>query len=71
LVSNCKYCGRQIYWQNLNGLWVPYEDKDCIVRHNCKKHQETVTPPPPEVQVEPLTPQEIRVLRKFVQFLRA
>jgi hypothetical protein len=71
LVSTCKYCQKPIYWQNITGLWVPFEDKDCIIRHSCRKQQETVTPPPPEIQVEPLKPEEIRVLRRFVQFVKA
>ena len=76
MVSKCKYCGREIHWQNITGLWVPFEDKACTVRHACRKVTEAVTSEeskarPQELsRPEPFTPEEVQVLRRFVQFMK-
>ena len=70
MVSKCKYCGREIHWQNITGLWVPFEDKACTIRHACRQHQEIVTPPPVQCADTTLTPEEVQVLRRFVQFMK-
>jgi hypothetical protein len=81
LTGKCKYCQKPIYWQNVTGLWIPFEDAGLQIRHNCTKRVEIVKagylPPPPEGApvskkpgpVEQFTPQESVALKRFARFL--
>jgi hypothetical protein len=82
LVGKCKYCEKEIHWSKESGSWLPYEDEGRIIRHNCKKPPEIVTavrqvvpstqatgPPPERIQADPLTPEEVFILRKMIQSL--
>jgi len=33
----CRFCGKEIFWFLINGKNIPFENKDCTIRHNCPK----------------------------------